>query len=244
MKTTCVIVDDEPQSLTKIKIQVEKTGLIAVMAVFNAPTEAIPEILRLKPDLIFLDMQMPELLGIEMARIIQKSHLCKFIFVTAHPDYALQSFDVDVIHYLIKPVTYLGVFEALTKFLRFTGHAVIENSAGMEAEQYLHLSLLQKNKTLQLPVNQVSYLRSHGKLAVVCCKDGREIQVRESLKTLQKVLPGNRFIKAQRSYIVNLDGITADCLTARYLVLPHTNMHISLGRKARQEVKQFLELNN
>jgi two-component system, LytTR family, response regulator LytT len=240
MKKTCIIVDDEPQSLSEIRLFVEQTGLLEVLATSNLPSEAIQLVLTLKPDLVIADIQMPELIGTEMAGVIQKNHLCKFIFVTGHPDYALESYKLDTIHYLIKPVRYIDVYQAITKFLRFSGQDG-KPSAHNQPRATIDLSLMKKGEKMVVALADISFLQSQDKISVLFYKDGSKIQVRESLKMLEKLLPGDRFVKAQRSYIISLDGLTQQHLTARYLVLPHTQHHISISRDARQVIKGILQ---
>jgi DNA-binding LytR/AlgR family response regulator len=241
MTHTCIIIDDEPESLNKLQTLVEKTGLVTVIAAFTSPAAAIPEILRLRPALVILDMQMPELSGIDTARIIQKNLLCKFIFATAHPDYALKSFDVDVIHYLMKPVSYAAVFEAATRFLRFMG----TNTVGKDIlpdKETITVSLLQRGEEVEVAINEIAFFKSQRKLVILFYKDSRTMQIRESLKTLDRILPENRFIKAQRSYIINLDGITEENITARNIILPYTNTYIYISSEIRKEIRQMIHL--
>jgi DNA-binding LytR/AlgR family response regulator len=240
MKKTCLIVDDEPESVYNIRRYVEQTGLVTVVAVAHTPTEAISSALLHKPDLIITDIQMPELKGTDMARIIQKNYRCMFIIISGHPDFALESYDLDTVHYLLKPVSYPNVFEALTKFIRFSGKEAEQAEGNKPGQEVIELSLWAKNEKLHLRLSDVSYFQSYQKVSVVHFKDGREIRVRESLKTLEGILPDYRFVKAQRSYIISLDGLSEEHLTARYLILPHTHTSITLNREVRHKIRELL----
>jgi two-component system, LytTR family, response regulator LytT len=241
MKKTCIIVDDEPEELNRTRITVEQTGLVELIGVCHSPSIAIQEILRQRPDLVILDIQMPEIPGTEAARIIQKNLSCKFIFVTAYPHHALESFDVDVIHYLLKPATYISVYEALTKFLRFVGEE--QKPEEKATVQLIKLVPIKKGEPADIRWSEISCVQSQGKISVVFCKDGRQLQVRQSLKAFENVLPEGRFIKAHRSFIVSLDGLREEYLTARCLCLPHTKIQIPVSRQARQFLRQLFQNN-
>jgi YesN/AraC family two-component response regulator len=243
MKKTCLIVEDEPETLRLIRRYVEQTGLVSVVATAHTPTDGIATALQYKPDLIITDVQMPELKGTDMARIIQQSHRCKFIVISGHPDFALESFELDTVHYMLKPVSYQNIFEGLVKFIRFSGEQADEVEARTQGQEVIELSLLTKKEKLQVHLQEVSFFRSYQKISVVHFKDGREVQVRESLKMLEGILPPHRFVKAQRSYIISLDGLSDEHLTARHLVLPYTHTSITLNREMRHQIRGLIRRN-
>jgi DNA-binding LytR/AlgR family response regulator len=240
MKNTCIIIDDEPHTLNDIRLLVEQTGIVTVLEVFTSATAAIRAIATLKPDVVISDMQMPEIMGAEMATIIQQTAPCKFIFITGHPDYALQSFDVDVIHYILKPVVYSKILSALLKFQRITGADHDPRKLAMpDSLQTIQIHQLHETDKTNLVLGDISHIQSWKKYAVIYLKSGEKLPVRESLKTLETKLPVDRFLKVQRSYIISLDGLTEKHLTARYLVLPYYQTAITINPAAREQLRKY-----
>jgi DNA-binding LytR/AlgR family response regulator len=243
MKKTCYIVDDEQGTVDALRLKVEKTGLLTVLGCHISPALAIPEILELKPDLVITDVQMPQMDGTEMAIIIQQSHPCKFIFITGFPDFALASFKVDVIHYLIKPVEFTDLYAAITKFLRITGSIAADagNTVDKSEQPALKVSILTTNESRQIALGDIAYIQSLQKYASVVLKTGQVIHIRESLKGLLRSLPSDKFLRAQRSYIISLDGLKEEHITAYDLHLPFTDTTITINRETRKTLKSFFE---
>jgi DNA-binding LytR/AlgR family response regulator len=203
----CIIVDDEPLALELMERYVKKTPFLKLMARCKSAFEAM-EVLKSQPvDLVFLDIQMPELSGIEFSRMLQ--HGPKIIFTTAFESYAIEGYKVDALDYLLKPFNY-------DEFLRAAKKAVS------------WFDFIEKNKKEPVETSPDSiYLRSEYKLLKVYLKDilyieglkdyakfylnsqDRPILSLMSLKKLENSLPSDKFMRVHRSFIINIDHIQA-----------------------------------
>jgi DNA-binding LytR/AlgR family response regulator len=242
MKKNCYVVDDEQSVIDEICQHLEKTGLFDVVGTSTSPTQAIIAILELQPDLVITDVQMPEMDGTKMAAIIQQTFICKYIFITGHTDYALASFSVDVIHYLLKPISYSDLYAALMKYLRITGYNQLEEKVPVNAKRLLSLpvTVLANDELTQIQFEQIAYIQSLQKYATLFLRDGRSIQIKESLKGLIRSLPENKFIRAHRSYIISIDGLKLAHFTAQNLYLPYADRYVPVNRETRKYLKELL----
>lgn len=209
MNITCLIVDDEPLARNLLTDYVKKVPSLELVEVCSSPLAALEVLKQKKVDLLFLDIQMPEITGITLLKVLQKKPLV--ILTTAYSEYALESYDFDVVDYLLKPIT-------LERFLR----AVDKASQRLENVQTLSV---QKEKPPIVEGQDFIFVKDGTKLVkiryadilyVEGLKDYVTIHTRQQkvvslqrLKILEEQLPSNKFIRIHNSFIVALDAIDA-----------------------------------
>lgn len=200
----CIIVDDEPLAREAIELLVKEVPFLNLLKTFNNATSAAKFMNEHLVDLIFLDIQMPGISGIEFAKTISKRTL--IIFTTAYSEYALDSYEVDAIDYLIKPVEIDRFKKAADKALSY--HSLLlqeekENIETIEAEYFFV-----KSDRRYFKVNFEDILFIEGlKDYVIIQFDEQRIITRMNLKTIHDLLPKSKFIRINKSYIVNTDHI-------------------------------------
>ncbi|HZM13892.1 MAG TPA: LytTR family DNA-binding domain-containing protein [Bacteroidales bacterium] len=199
-----VAIDDEPLALQLVKGYIEKTPFLDLAGVFNNPLEAVRFIGSSDVDLILLDIQMPDLTGTELARVISGGP--KVIFTTAYEKYALEGFRLDAVDYLLKPFSYAEFLKAAQKAEKL-----------IDAEKNRLPSLEVKNdfifikseyKTRRINFSEIHYiegLKDYVKIFITGEK--KPVLSLSTLKALEARLPGEKFMRVHRSFIVNLDTV-------------------------------------
>lgn len=203
MNLNCLIVDDEPLALELMKSYVERTPFLHLTACCGSAV-AVLEIVRTESvDVIFLDIQMPELNGLELSRMIGDQ--TKIVFTTAFEQYALEGFRVDALDYLLKPISYAEFLRVAHKVLRWyeiTGSGVV-------AKKDIDTVFVKTDyKLVQIEFRKILYIEGL-KDYVKIYLEGEKVPVVSlmSMKSLEELLPPDRFIRVHRSFIVQTDKI-------------------------------------
>lgn len=222
MTLSCIAVDDEPLALGLVCAFIDKTPFLALNGRFSSAVEALQHLLQHAVDLIFLDIQMPDLTGLELARVLERSnrggHTTRIIFTTAFDQFALEGFRVDALDYLLKPFNYEEFLRASSKARHYfelihrpnPTPVTLPLPATVETpEDYLFLKV--EYQLVRIAYNDILYiegLKDYVKVYRQSDPD-RPILSLTSLKSLEEKLPARRFMRVHRSYIIALDHISA-----------------------------------
>jgi two-component system, LytTR family, response regulator len=196
----CIIVDDEPLAVGLLADYVQKTpGLETVLRTTHV-LEALQAVQEGKADLVFLDIQMPELTGIQFMKIIRNT--CKVILTTAYPQYALDGYEYDVIDYLLKPIT-------LDRFMIATQKAkdrLFAPAPPALPPPIQHIFLKTEYRIQKVDLSAIFYIEGLRDYIAVHTPAGRILSL-ESMKNMEAILPEDQFIRIHKSYIINRDKI-------------------------------------
>lgn len=206
-KIRCLIVDDEPLALDLIEDYVLKTPFLELVNKFSSPFQAIDALQNEKIDLIFLDIQMPGLSGIDFSKLLQNGP--KIIFTTAYSQYALEGFKVDALDYLVKPINYQEFLKASNKAL--TWFSLIEQNSESKSVEPSITSIFVKSeyKLLKVELSDILYIEGLKDYVKIYLKEqSKPILSLMSLKTLEEKLSPEQFMRVHRSFIVNLSQIS------------------------------------
>jgi len=198
MKIRCIAVDDEPLGLALIKSYIEKTPYFSFEGAYLNPIEAMTEAKEKDIQLAFLDINMPDIDGMQLSRLLPED--CKVIFITAYEEYALESYRVAALDYLIKPVSYQDFLESSNKAKEYFE---LLNDKKSNSEYFF---VKADYKLHQIRFDDVLFCKSVKDYIQIYLNDGSRIMPLMSLKSIEKIMPQN-FMKVHRSYIVNLDKI-------------------------------------
>lgn len=208
----CIAVDDEPLALGLVCAFIEKTPFLSLTGRYSSAVEALQVIHTQQIDLIFLDIQMPDLTGIELARVIEKAggRAPRIIFTTAFNQYALDGFRVDALDYLLKPFNYEEFLRAASKAQAYAELLQKASSAGSVENKDEYLFLKVEYQLVRIAYDDIMYTEGLKDYVKVHLKsDPKPILSLTSLKALEEKLPASRFMRVHRSFIVNLDKISA-----------------------------------
>ena len=201
-KLRCCVIDDEPLALELIKSYVEKTPFLEFVDAFSSASLAVKTIIESNIDLLFLDIQMAELNGIEFARVVPAR--CRIVFITAFPQYAVEGFRANALDYLLKPVSYTEFLEAANKAMMWC--KLVENSENVGNEQK-HIIVKSEYKLLQIPIDDITYIEGLKDYVRIFLDNGTSVMSLMSLRTMEIGLPSSRFMRVHRSFIVQTSKI-------------------------------------
>lgn len=200
MKLKCIIVDDEPPATRILEKYIEKVSFLEKVGVFNDSLTALAFLNSNVVDVIFLDIQMPQLTGLQLSKIISKD--IKIIFTTAYPDFALEGFELNAIDYLLKPIAFERFYQAVSKLNSITKSEVQNNSQ----PDFIFIKTDGKNKFSKIFLTDILYVESLQNY--VCIHTSNEQFItHSSLKNVVESLPQNDFIQIHKSYIIALKQI-------------------------------------
>ncbi len=211
MALKCIVVDDEPLACRLIASYVERTDTLTLTGAYTSASSALDAIIRELPDLVFLDIQMPEMTGLDIARRIPEQ--TRVVFTTAYRDYAVEGFRVNALDYLLKPISYSEFMEAVARA-----------QSRPQTEQFI--SVKSEYRLIRIRVADILYiegLKDYIKIYV----DGnpRPILTLMSMKNIESMLPEETFMRVHRSYIANLSR--AEALVRGTLVYGNSNVPVS-----------------
>ncbi len=209
MILNCALIDDEPLALDLLESYVSKTPFLHLVGRYSSAVAAIKEIQENKVDLLFLDIQMPELSGLEFSKIIGSD--TRIVFTTAFSQYALDSYRVNALDYLLKPISYNDFLGAANKALQWfeltsqKGDISVENP---EKEDMDAIYVKSDYKLVQVELNNILYIEGLKDYIKIYTEDNpRPILSLISMKAMEERLPSSRFIRVHRSYIVQKSKI-------------------------------------
>jgi two-component system response regulator LytT len=202
----CLAVDDESYASDIIATFINKTPFLELVAATTNPFEALNLIQEGKVDLVFLDIQMPELTGIQFLKILGGK--CKVILTTAYPEFALEGFELDVVDYLLKPIPYERFYKAALKALQIIVSAQTEtvNVAPAAVNDFIFIKGDTKNKFIKVNYGDILYIEGLKNYVSVYTSTQR-IVTYQALRELEVDLPKPPFYRIHKSYIISLDKI-------------------------------------
>ena len=200
---TCMIVDDEPLAVRLLESYVEKTPELKQLASYTDSITAINAIKEQKPDLLFLDIQMPNIDGMELAHSLPAE--TRVIFTTAFKEYAFESYEVNALDFLLKPIRYnkfLGSIEKARKLID------VQQTASQPKQQPNTVFIRVDGEWRNIPIDQITYV-SGMKDYVLFYLDGEKkpLITHLTMKAVEEMLPSDKFLRVHRSYIIAVDKI-------------------------------------
>ncbi len=231
---SCLVIDDEPEARDVLKEHLSKIEGVNVIAYCKNAIEAFKQLSAQKIDLIFLDINMPEISGLDFAKTI--NHDVKVIFTTAYRDYAVEGFDLKAVDYLLKPIGFDRLLQALNKY--FEENITISQHDQVEYEQERNdfIFVRADRKMMRVDFDDITYIESVGDYVKIHL-DQQSIVTRETITNIESKLPINRFIRTHRSFIVAVKKISS--FTNEYLEIGEKMIPIS--RSYKNEVLSLLE---
>ncbi len=203
MKLNCLIVDDEPLALDLLENYVNKTPFLNLAGRCENAFQAMERIRQNDIDLLFLDIQMPDLNGIEFSKTLGERP--KVIFTTAFDQYAVEGFRVDALDYLLKPISYSEFLQAANKAMRWFE---LSNKPAAPLETANTIFVKSDYKLVQIDLNKVLYIEGvKDYVRIFLEDDAHPIMSLMSMKLMEERLPADRFMRVHRSFIVQLDKI-------------------------------------
>ena len=234
----CLIIDDEPIAIRVIKNHLAAFPDFKIVAECNNAIEAMPVLSKEKIDLLFCDIQMPQITGVDFIRSL--SHPPRVILTTAYREYAIEAFELNVVDYLLKPISFERFTKAISKFMETESHkpnqAVIQQESSNTTPEYIFLKADKKHYKVNL--NDILYFESLGDYVMAFTHD-KKIVTKERLSHLAASLPAGRYMQIHRSYIVSISKI--ESVGPGFIEI--NKKKLPVGRSYKPELLKLLENN-
>ncbi|RPE00821.1 DNA-binding response regulator [Aureibaculum marinum] len=238
LKITCVIVDDEPMALNLVESYVEKTPFLVLKKKCSSAIEAMEFLKDTPVDLLFLDIQMPDLTGIEFSKMLPKE--TRVIFTTAFDQYALEGFKVEALDYLLKPFDYAEFLSAANKANEWFSLVKAKKQTILSEEKEF-LFVKSEYKQLRIKLADVLYFEGLKDYIKIWLKDNpKPILTLMSLKSLQEELPETQFMRVHRSFIVSLKNI--EVIERSQIII--NNNRITVSEQYKENFLAFVNNNS
>jgi DNA-binding LytR/AlgR family response regulator len=207
MKTRCLIVDDEPLAIKLMESHIQKLENLEVVDTCTNAMSAFNVLREKKIDLMFMDIQMPQITGIEFLKTLKNAP--GVIITTAYRQYALEGYELDVIDYLLKPISFERFLKAVNKYYHFSsGDMQVVSAPGKSESEYTYMDVKENKKTIRINLNEVKYIEGLNEYVGIHTRDKRVV-TKNSLSRIESKLPPEKFIRIHKSFIVQLSRIQA-----------------------------------
>lgn len=230
MKIKCLVVDDEPLAIRLIEKHIEQIDSFEVVATCNSAMKAFEILNSQEIDLLFLDIKMPTMTGMDFLKSLKNPP--RTILTTAYRNYALESYELDVVDYLLKPITFDRFFKAAERYLRLVQSTTTvpkhKNLSPEKKDQ--SITVKSGNKHYKITLNSILFIESL-KDYIKIHTDSNRILSKYKISDIELALDSNRFLRIHRSFIVNMDKITA--FTANDVEIGEIEIPIGVSYKAQ-----------
>ena len=231
----CALVDDEPLALDLLESYVRKTPFLELEGKYSSAVQAMKDLPGKNVQLLFLDIQMPELDGLEFSRMVDPQ--TRIVFTTAFSQYALEGYRVHALDYLLKPVSYKDFLEASGKALRWFELTGKETPSDKPESDLRCIYVKSDYKLIRIDLEKILYIEGLKDYVKIYTEDAdRPVLSLMSMKSVEEMLPANCFLRVHRSYIVRTDKVKV--IDRNRIVFGKT--YIPVSDSYKQEFQDFL----
>lgn len=202
----CVIIDDEPLAIKILKGYVEKVPLLKLEATFTNPFKAWEHLAKNQVDLIFLDINMPGLTGLQLVQTLSGINT-KIIFTTAYSEYALEGFNLDIVDYLLKPIGFDRFLKAVNKAQRTAAGPIAStpDKSAQVIEDYLLVK--SEHRLIKVFYKDIWYIEGYKDYVKIYTDEDRPLLTLKSMKSMEELLSEQGFVRIHKSYLVSISKI-------------------------------------
>ncbi len=231
MTLNCAIIDDEPLAAGLLKSYAEKTPFLHLIGAFGSAVEAMKELRERPAQLLFLDIQMPELSGLEFAKILPPE--TKIIFTTAFQQYAIEGYKVSALDYLMKPISYEEFLRAANKALDY--FIVSQRQQAFSDDRFMYVK--SDYKLVRISLDDILYIEGLKDYVRIHLADGTKVMSLMSMKKLEDYLPRPEFMRTHRSYIVHMSEVAQ---IDRFRIV-FGQEYIPISDSYKEDVQQYFD---
>ncbi|MDR0368438.1 MAG: LytTR family DNA-binding domain-containing protein [Bacteroidales bacterium] len=234
MKLRCIAIDDEPLALKQIQSYIGKTDFLSLQGSFPNALEAFDKVNETRPDLLFVDINMPELNGIDFVKMLD--YPVMIIFTTAYDEYAVEGFKLDAIDYLLKPISYAGFLKAANKAREL--FELKRNAKETVSVDNNYLFVKSDYRVVRIRYEDIKYVVSQREYVQMFLSDGSSVITLLSMKSVEERLPKDIFMRVHRSYIVNVNKIT---VIERQRIVFDKKIYIPIGDLYKENFDNYVK---
>lgn len=231
----CLIVDDEQHAIDILVHYINQTSYLQLISSTTRPIEALQTVATNQIDLIFLDIQMPDLSGIDFIKAINGK--AKVILTTAYSEFAIEGFDLEVVDYLLKPIRLPRFLSAVQKAVNMITEKTVETEKKNE-DDYIFVKTESKGKLLKINLEDIDYIEGM-KNYVAIYRNGQKTMVYTNLKDLVNHLPPSDFVRIHKSFIIPVSRITG--IEGNRIFLKDVTAEILIGESYKQHLMELIK---
>lgn len=232
----CIAIDDEPLALKQMESYITQTPFLDCLGVFDNALTAMPFMEKNEIDLMFLDINMPDISGMEFFKSLQSPP--KVIFATAYSEYAVEGFKLDAVDYLLKPIGYSDFLKAAQKAKERITPKATEATKVKSDEKFLFIK--SEYKILRINLQDIKYIESMREYLRIHIENQPPVMALMSMKKMEKFLPEGDFMRVHRSFIVHLNKITT---IERNRIIFDDKVYIPVSDQYKDQFQGFLKKN-
>ena len=229
----CLVVDDEQHAIDIMLYYISQTSYLELVGSTTRPVEALQMVATMDIDLVFLDIQMPDLSGIDFVKAINGK--CKVILTTAYSEFAIEGFDLDVVDYLLKPIRFPRFLTAVQKAVKEVVEKPVEDRKS--EDDYIFVKTESKGKLLKIDLGDIEYIEGM-KNYVAIYRGGQKTLVYTNLRDLLNHLPAQDFIRIHKSFIIPLSLVTG--IEGNRILLKGVNAEILIGESYKADLMELI----
>ena len=233
MKIKCIAIDDEPLALRQISDFIRQTPFLDLAAECKNAFEAMEILQNLEIELMFVDINMPGLNGLDFIRSLIKKP--EVIFTTAHSEFAVEGFKVDALDYLLKPIGYKDFLKAANKA---KGYFEMIAKAGTYSSDDEYLFVKSEYRIVRINLQDIKFIEGMREYVRIHVNNNKPVMSLMSMKSLEENLPSDRFMRVHRSYIVNLKQVTT---VERSRIVFDKDVYIPISDQYKEKFQEYLD---
>jgi two-component system, LytTR family, response regulator LytT len=199
----CIAIDDEPLALKQIGEYIKKTPFLELTGQYESALKAIEVLEKTSVDLMFIDINMPDLSGMDFVKTVKNPPMV--VFITAYSEYALEGFAVNAIDYLLKPIGYNDFLKSANKARKYFQNIITETKKEGKTREYLFVK--SGYKIIRISLEDIIFIEGKREYVRIHLTNGKSLMPLMSLRLLEDQLPSDKFMRVHRSYIVSLGKI-------------------------------------
>lgn len=234
MKIKCIAIDDEPLALEQISAYIEKTPFLECIALCQSAYEAIDILNSNEIELMFVDINMPDLSGMDFVKSLQKRP--EIVFTTAYSEYAIEGFQVDALDYILKPISYSGFLKAANKAQKLFELKQRQPETLQTTPECLFVK--SEYKLVRIMLSDIKYIESANEYIQIHLMNDAPVSTLIRLKVIEEQLPKEKFMRVHRSFIVNLDKVK---VIDRNRIVFDNKVHIPIGDQYKEAFQAFID---
>jgi two-component system, LytTR family, response regulator LytT len=234
MKLKCLAIDDEPLALKQINSYIEKTSFLEVVSLCSSAFEAMEYLSANEVDLMFVDINMPDLNGMDFVKSLAVKP--QVIFTTAYSEYALEGFQVNALDYILKPVSYAAFLKSVNKAKNW--FELSQRQPEILQSNKDSLFVKSEYKMVRIFLSEIKYIESSNEYILIHLTTGEPVSTLIRLKVMEEQLPADIFMRVHRSFIVNLNQVK---VIERNRIVFDNKIYIPVGEQYKDNFQAFVD---
>ena len=234
MKIRCIAVDDEPLALKQIGVYIERTPFFETVALCSNAFDALQYVRDGKVDLLFVDINMPDLNGMDFVKSLE--HRLPVIFTTAYSEFAFEGFQVDALDYLLKPISYALFLKSANKAKAWFDMNQKIPETPPQIQDYLFVKA--EHRLIRIHLADIKYIEGSNEYIIIHLLKDKPVTTLMRMKNIESELPENLFMRVHRSFIVNLSQVK---VIERNRIIFDEKIYIPIGEQYKEVFQKFLD---